>query len=598
MRIHRLTIENFRGVKTLDWTLPTDQRLVALIGPGDSGKSTILEAVHWLLGDRWSIPISDTDFFGVDLSQTIRIQAVLVGLPDALKRDIAFGLWLSGLDSAGTLHQDPDDTHTPALIAVLTIDDSLEPHWSVERVDGQSQLLTSAQRRHFSTFKVDDRTDAQLRWSRASALGRMSQRDGADRDALAAASRAAQQAIVDHKSSPLSDLAEKVQKRANMIGGGRFSDIKPGLDTSRSSMGAGLALYEGAIPLASFGLGSRRLASLAVQQLASGERSVAVIDELEEGLEPHRAVRLLQYLRDDDAYSQVLVTTHSPVVVEQAKTENLATVQSDSGVVTVTTLSGSTAVLQRLRRSRPSSLLARRVVVAEGKTEHGVLLACLDDWDEARSSVGLSTSAGEGVAIQDAQGGSEVAPKACALHSLGYAVAGFMDADDPSVDAAVQEAIDAGVQIVRWEPGNSIEDQACSGLGWKGLSKFIALGVERRAAESTVLDDLNVDHAENLVISLNAADWQAQGITLEQARDRVATAANKRKWFKEVEDGRALGEWLLGYRTQPALAATIQRLEEIYAFCYPAAPIAPDAAADGGHAGDEDAQGQEDAADG
>lgn len=598
MRIQRLTIENFRGVKTLDWTLPMDQRLVALIGPGDSGKSTILEAVHWLLGDRWSIPVSDTDFFGVDLSQTIRIQAVLVGLPDALKRDTAFGLWLSGLDSAGTLHQDPDDTHTPALIAVLTIDDSLEPHWSVERVDGQSQLLTSAQRRHFSTFKVDDRTDAQLRWSRASALGRMSQRDGADRDALAAASRAAQQAIVDHKSSPLSDLAEKVQKRANMIGGGRFSDIKPGLDTSRSSMGAGLALYEGVIPLASFGLGSRRLASLAVQQLASGERSVAVIDELEEGLEPHRAVRLLQYLRDDDAYSQVLVTTHSPVVVEQAKTENLATVQSDSGLVTVTTLSGSTAVLQRLRRSRPSSLLARRVVVAEGKTEHGVLLACLDDWDETRSSVGLSTSAGEGVAIQDAQGGSEVAPKASALHSLGYAVAGFMDADDPSVDVAVQEAVDAGVQIVRWEPGNSIEDQACSGLGWKGLSKFIALGVERRAAESTVLDDLNVDHAENLVTSLNAADWQAQGITLEQARDRVATAANTRKWFKEVEDGRALGEWLLGYRTQPALAATIQRLDEIYAFCYPAAPGAQDAAADGSDASEGDAQGQEDAADG
>lgn len=598
MRIQRLTIENFRGIKTLDWTLPTDQRLVALIGPGDSGKSTILEAVHWLLGDRWSIPVSDTDFFGVDLSQTIRIQAVLVGLPDALKRDTAFGLWLSGLDSAGVLHQDPDDTHTPALIAVLTIDDSLEPHWSVERVDGQSQLLTSAQRRHFSTFKVDDRTDAQLRWSRASALGRMSQRDGADRDALAAASRAAQQAIADHKSSPLSDLAEKVQKRANTIGGGRFSDIKPGLDTSRSSMGAGLALYEGAIPLASFGLGSRRLASLAVQQLASGERSVAVIDELEEGLEPHRAVRLLQYLRDDDAYSQVLVTTHSPVVVEQARTENLATVQSESGVVTVTTLSGSTAVLQRLRRSRPSSLLARRVVVAEGKTEHGVLLACLDDWDEARSSVGLSTSAGEGVAIQDAQGGSEVAPKASALHSLGYAVAGFMDADDPSVNAAVQEAIDAGVQIVRWEPGNSIEDQACSGLGWRGLSKFIALGVERRAAESTVLDDLNVGHSEDLVTSLNAADWQAQGITLEQARVRVATAANKRKWFKEVEDGRALGEWLLGHRTQAALAATIQRLDEIYAFCYPAAPVAPDAAADGDDTSEDDAHGQGDATDG
>lgn len=46
MRISRLSIENFRGIKRLDWTLPADQRLITLIGPGDSGKSTILESIH------------------------------------------------------------------------------------------------------------------------------------------------------------------------------------------------------------------------------------------------------------------------------------------------------------------------------------------------------------------------------------------------------------------------------------------------------------------------------------------------------------------------------------------------------------------------
>jgi len=68
---------------------------------------------------------------------------------------------------------------------------------------------------------------------------------------------------VDHENSSLSELAVKVQERANKIGGGRFCDVRPGLDTSRSSMGAALALYEDAIPLTSYGLGSRRLASLA-----------------------------------------------------------------------------------------------------------------------------------------------------------------------------------------------------------------------------------------------------------------------------------------------------------------------------------------------
>lgn len=157
------------------------------------------------------------------------------------------------------------------------------------------QQLTSSQRRAFSTFKVDDRTDAQLRWSRNSPLGRLSAEDGGEREALASASRAAREALADHENSSLSELATKVQERVNKIGGGRFSDVKPGLDTTRSSMGAALALYEDVVPLTSYGLGSRRLASLAVQQLAAGSRSVAVVDQLESGLEPHRAVRLLNY---------------------------------------------------------------------------------------------------------------------------------------------------------------------------------------------------------------------------------------------------------------------------------------------------------------
>ena len=57
--------------------------------------------------------------------------------------------------------------------------------------------------------------------------------------------------------------------------------MRPGLDPSRSSMGAAPALYEDAIPLTSYGLGSRPLASLAVQQLAAGLRWVAVVDQLD-----------------------------------------------------------------------------------------------------------------------------------------------------------------------------------------------------------------------------------------------------------------------------------------------------------------------------
>ena len=90
MRIRRLWISNFRGVRELDWKLP-DQQLVALVGPGDSGKTTILDALHYLLGDRWNIPFADTDFFRSEVENHIAVKALLTDLPTPLKKESALG---------------------------------------------------------------------------------------------------------------------------------------------------------------------------------------------------------------------------------------------------------------------------------------------------------------------------------------------------------------------------------------------------------------------------------------------------------------------------------------------------------------------------
>ena len=568
MRLQRLWIENFRGIRTLDWTLPTTGRLQVLVGPGDTGKSTILDAVHYLLGDRWNIPFSDDDFHNIDVESPIIIRALLTDLPPALLKESAFGLWLSGVDSQGEVHPEPTDDLQPGLMTQLSVDSTLEPRWSVTRHDGAAQPLSASQRRSFSTFRVDDRTDTQLRWSRSSALGRMSAKEGADRRALAAASRAARDALAQQENSSLDELAKKVQDAANALGGGRFHDVKAGLDTSRSSMGAGLALYEGVVPLASYGLGSRRLMSLTVQQLATEGRAVALVDELEYGLEPHRAVQLLRHLAADDDYAHVLVSTHSPVVVEQADLEHLATVQNRDGLVTVTSLGGDAQVLQRLRRGRPSSFLARRVVIGEGKTEHGVLLECAQHWDGKREADGLSSAAGEGVAIQDGGGGAEVGPRAQAMSELGYTVAGLCDNDDRTVDARLSDAVAAGALIVRWEDGNHIEAQVCSHLEIGGLQKFVMLGETLRHHANTVLGDLRAHGLPAHHDVLNVEAWVKES-SLAAVRAWIVAAAVNRKWFKDVDSGRELGRWIIEHYDRPALAATVERLERIRSFIYP-----------------------------
>ena len=568
MRIHSLQIDNFRGIKSLQWLLPSDEKIIVLIGPGDTGKSTILEAIHYLLGDRWNINFSDTDFYLADPSKPISIRAVLTDIPSELTKDNNFGLWMSGIAQDGTLRQDPEDECMPALITRLTVDDSLEPKWTVERVDGQTRPVSSVQRRYFSTFKVDDRIDTQLRWTRTSALGRLSLEDGGEREALAAASRAAQDALAGHESAALEQLTSSVQARTNNIGGGKFSAMRPGLDTSRSALGATLALYEDVIPLTSFGLGSRRLVSLAIQQLAAGSRAIAVIDELENGLEPHRAARLLTHFAADENYSQVFITTHSPVVVEQAKINSLTTIQSQSGEVVATSLSGAPEVLQRLRRARPSSLLARKVIVVEGKTEYGLLSACIDSWNQQRAASGLSTSVGEGVAIQDAQGGSEVALRATALASLGYSVATLMDNDDTSVDAAVGKALKAGVLVARWTPGNNTESQVCSPLETEDLTLFLKLPVETGNHQNTVLEDLKAVNLGCAIDTLDVGTWINSGISLDTARSWIVKSAVKRKWFKEIDNGRLLGQWLLEHQDNPRLAETWAQLQVLRAFIY------------------------------
>nr|WP_290371002.1 AAA family ATPase [Pseudomonas mediterranea] len=60
-RIRRFQIQNFRSIQNLDWT--PSPGFNCLIGPGDSGKSSILDAINLCLGARRNAPFGDTDFY-------------------------------------------------------------------------------------------------------------------------------------------------------------------------------------------------------------------------------------------------------------------------------------------------------------------------------------------------------------------------------------------------------------------------------------------------------------------------------------------------------------------------------------------------------
>ena len=91
-RIRKIEIANFRGIQLLAWC-PTPG-INCLIGPGDSGKSTVLDAIDLCLGARRNFQFSDANFFGLDITTPISITLTLGDLDDSMRTLESFGAFL------------------------------------------------------------------------------------------------------------------------------------------------------------------------------------------------------------------------------------------------------------------------------------------------------------------------------------------------------------------------------------------------------------------------------------------------------------------------------------------------------------------------
>jgi putative ATP-dependent endonuclease of OLD family len=563
MRIRRIDIENFRGIRSASWRLPADRRFFVLIGPGDATKTTVLTAIERALHDRAGSSLLDTDFFGANVHEPLRIRVALDDLPDELIAMDAFGGFLSGIDEDGEWTHDPTDESERCIIVEFVAEADLDPIWQsyrppLEGVDDEEpHPIRARHRSKMTAYRIDDRVDAHLRWSRTSSLGKLTVSRDDTRATLTHAGRKAREAAAEAVTDSLKELALEVQTQVQAIGTTKFGNLRPGLDISLTNMQGNLALFDGDIPLSNFGLGTRRLTGAATQQLANRGTTTLLVDEVEHGLEPHRLVHFLRHLRTSDAFSQVIVTTHSPTALMHLEPEDLVMVRSSGGTTQLKPLD-EPAELRPLLKACPEAFLARRIVINEGKTEYGVVLEHLEEWDADTQSVEVP-SAALGVVAIEGNGGTGSAGRAAQFLKLGYDVVLFIDSDDTSANALADQVATDGGAVIRWKGDHSIETAVCAELTETGLTEFIEAAIEvaddpdsARAAYATALvvngaPDSSAG-AETLVVST----WAAAGVELEQARDIVGKTAkgkNKEKdkgWFKRVDKGRRLGRFILG----------------------------------------------------
>lgn len=552
MMLRRLRIENFRGIRRCEWRI--DTRLVALVGPGDSAKTTLLDAVGLVLSPSHNPAFTDADFHGLDLANNIVIEAVITDLPDRLVREDQLGRDRSGLMPDGTLVHDPLDEAEECLVVRLTVTSELEPQWEVRRPGSdESRSINASQRRRLGFFRLGERPDYHLRWARGSALSGLTGNDGDATSLILDAHRAARSQAFGAEPSVLHAAADRVAEATRTMGSVEFNSLRPGLEPSSAASAHSLMLHHGDVPLSSFGLGTRRLTSLAIQDHAMDGGSIIAIDEIEHGLEPHRLAGTLQYLKGRALREvlQVIATTHSPVAVETLSAEDLVIVRSGlDGSVTCHSVPADLDNVQGTIRSASAALLGRRVLVGEGATEVGFVRALIRHWDSERVGTNEPSAVALGTVLVNGRGSTQPARRAEHFQALGYPTHLLVDNDDRAIDASISEAMAHGVAVSRWSRGNSLEAEVVATLALEGVQAIVDAGVGLRGEESVrnvVRTKLNATTLEGVEVK----EWQSQsGVSESALRTAIAAAATAKdkEWFKREDRGEHLGEIVIRHR--------------------------------------------------
>lgn len=168
MDIKNIKIRNFRGISQLNWMV--GGRFVCLIGPGDSTKSTILDAIELALTPRRNVTIDDTDFFNANTADPFIVEITIGEIPTELLSEAKFGYWIRGWDGH-IIMDEPTGNDQPLLTIQLTIDESLDPVWLIvndRRPEGKR--ISSFDRAKFGISAIRDYSNRQLSWGPGSVL--------------------------------------------------------------------------------------------------------------------------------------------------------------------------------------------------------------------------------------------------------------------------------------------------------------------------------------------------------------------------------------------------------------------------------------------
>ncbi len=471
MKISRIKINNFRGIKESDLLLPDHG---VFIGDNNTGKTSVLEAIDLVLGpdrlNRKSI-IDEHDFFGGNyLTEEIKIEVYVTNLNSEQERHFhdQIEFWDTKEDR---LYEEPDPAgvdaeHIVTALRVLFVGGYDEEDDDFYGETFYSSLYTD---KNSTKFRKKDKFQCGFLYlrslrtgTRALSLERGSLLDIILRnkelqlkvwektifelDSITVASDPdlGVSGVLDSISNALKKYVPKEWGTSPKL---KISNLTR--EELRKVITAFISTgIDGhSAPFYRQGTGSVNLLVLAMlSQIAADKQNVIfAMEEPETAIPPHTQKRIIHEVRKQS--SQTLFTSHSPYVLEEFKIEETVVLSRDDNgkmkqnkIVLPQTVKEK-RYRQEFRTRFCKALLSRKVLVAEGSTETQSFPVVCRRLYELNSET-YSPIEALGVCVINAGGETNIADIAKMYSDLGKKVFALCDKQNSAEEARITAVVD------------------------------------------------------------------------------------------------------------------------------------------------------------
>jgi len=486
MRIAYIKIENFRGIKNGELLFPDH---AALVGDNNCGKSTVLEAIDLCLGpERLSkrSVIDEHDFYAgqyIDAEKKqveIKIEIIITNLTDEQTRHFKDHLeWWNGETSTLLEGPPPEGTDQAAVLPALRVgftgvyngeeDDftGATYYLSPVRDDGGRDAFRTSDKRlcgflFLRTLRTGSRALSLERGSLLDIILRLQEKRLQMWEEVLGQLR--KLPVAEKKELGISDILTSVQEAVRSFVPADWAE-SPHMrvsDLTRENlrriltvfMGTGAKQADGsdyAAPFQHQGTGTINTLVLALLSLIADlkQNVIFAMEEPEIAIPPHTQKRIINSVRNKSA--QAIFTSHSPYVLEEFKPSQVIVIRREDGEMSGTPAEYPPAVKPKTYRTQFRSrfceaLLARRVLIAEGRTEYDAFPAAARRLHELHSDE-FKTLEALGIAVINAESDTQIAPLGEHLTKIGKIVIAVFDKQTPekktTIEAAIPHAFEA-----------------------------------------------------------------------------------------------------------------------------------------------------------